>query len=48
MGLLKSYKSDKCSLEEPVKMLSEESLPSSDDSALANFTFQLSETEFHI
>ena len=42
MGLLKSYASDKCSSEEPVKTLSKESLLGSDDCALANFSFQLS------
>ena len=42
MGLWKSYESDKCSLEEPVETLSEESLLGSDDCVLAIFSFQLS------
>ena len=42
MGLWKSYESDKCSSEEPVEMLSEESLLGSDDCALVIFSFQLS------
>ena len=38
MDLLKSYESDKCSSEELVKMLSEESLLGSDECALTNFS----------
>ena len=38
--LLKSCDSDKCSSEELVELLSEESLVGSDDCALANFSFQ--------
>ena len=42
MDILKSYESDECSSEELVETLSEESLLGSDDCALANFSFQLS------
>ena len=42
MDLLKSYESDECSSPELVGTLSKESLLGSDDCALANFSFQLS------
>ena len=42
MALLKSYESDECSSQELVETLSKESLLGSDDCALANFSFQLS------
>ena len=42
MGLLKSYESDECSSEEPIGTLFEECLLGSDDCALGNFSFQLS------
>ena len=42
MDLLKSYEIDECSSQELVEMLSKESLPGSDDCAVANFSIPLS------
>ena len=42
MDLLKSYEIDECSSQELVEMLSKESLLSSDDCGVANFSIRLS------